>query len=117
MVRGVPLTLHAALEVAAAPAIMVAPFLFGFGEAAGVLTFALGAILLGHAIQIEAPRRTMSLSAHAAIDYALAAIATGAGLALMLAAGELVAGSLLVGVGAAQTALTAATRFSVPVRA
>ena len=79
MVRGVPLTLHTALEIVAAPAIMAAPFLLGFGQAAGVLTFALGAVLLGHAIQLEAPRRTLPLSAHAGIDYALAAAAAGAG--------------------------------------
>ena len=117
MVRGVPLTLHTALEVAAAPAIMAAPFLLGFEPAAGVLTFALGAVLLGHAIQLEAPRRTVPLSAHAGIDYALAAAAAGAGLALALAAGEPAAGSFLVGVGVALTALTASTRFSAPVRA
>jgi len=116
MARGIPLTIHTALEIVAAPAIMAAPFLLGFGTVAGVITFALGAILLGHAIQLEAPRRTIPLSAHAGLDFALAAVAIGAGIALALAA-EPGAGSFLVGVGAAQVALTAATRFSVPMRA
>lgn len=110
--RGIPITAHSALEVVAAPAIMVAPFLLGFGTAAAVLTFALGAVLLGHAVQLESPRRTVPLSAHAGLDYALATLAAVAGFAVGIATGEWGAGSFLVGVGAALACLAATTRFS-----
>lgn len=112
MKRGIPLSVHGALEVIAGPAIMVAPFLLGFGQVAAVATVALGALLLGHAIQLEGPRRTVPLSAHAGLDYALATVAVSAGLAIGIATGEWGAGSFLVAVGAAQVTLTASTRFS-----
>ena len=44
----------------------------------------------------------------------LAAVAAVAGLAIGVATGEWAQGIFLVGVGAAQVALTASTRFSVP---
>ena len=42
----------------AAPAIMAAPFLLGFGPAATVITVGLGALLLGLALQVEGPQRS-----------------------------------------------------------
>ena len=93
---------------------MAAPLLLGFGQAAGVIGFAIGAMLLGLAFQASGPRRTIPLSAHAGFDYMLAAVAAVAGLTSGLATGEWAQGIFLVGVGAAQVALTASTRFSVP---
>ena len=113
MGRAIPLTAHVALEVIAAPAIMAAPFVLGFGQAATIALVAIGAILLGHALQVEGPRRTIPLSAHAAFDYVLATAAVVSGLAVGLRTDEWVAASFLVGVGVAMVALTAATRFSV----
>ena len=115
--RGISFSAHSALEVAAAPAIMVVPFLLGFGQAAAVIAFALGVVLLGHALQIEGPRRVVSLSTHAGLDYVLAALAISAGLGIGVATGEWGAGAFLVGVGAAQGTLTAFTRFSAPLSA
>jgi hypothetical protein len=112
--RAIPLSLHGALEILAAPAIMVAPFLLDFGQAATVITVTLGALLLGLALQVEGPRRTVPLSAHAGFDYALAFAALIGGLAIGLSTDEWAAGVFLVGVGVAQVALTAATRFSAP---
>ena len=112
--RAIPLSIHGALEVIAAPAIMAAPFLLGFGEAATVVSIMLGAVLLGLAVQLEAPRRTVPLSAHASLDYTLAAVAAIAGLAIGIAAGEWTATAFLVGIGVAQVALTSSTRFSAP---
>ena len=112
--RTIPYPVHAAIETVAAPAIMAAPLLLGFGGAAAVATFAIGALLLGLAIQAAGPRRTIPVSAHAGLDYVLAAGAAIAGLAIGIATGEWAQGIFLVGVGAAQVALTASTRFSVP---
>jgi hypothetical protein len=109
-----PFTAHAAIQTVAAPAVMAAPFLLGFGQAAGVVAFVLGATLLGLALQAAGPRRSIPLSAYAGFEYVLAAFAILGGLVVGLAAAEWAAGIFLVGTGAALVALTAATRFSVP---
>ena len=112
--RSIPLAVHAAIEVFAAPAIMVAPFLLGFGQAATVVAVTIGALLLGLALQAEGPRRTVPLSAHAGFDYLLATTAIVSGVIVGIATGQALATVFLVGVGAAMMALTASTRFSVP---
>jgi hypothetical protein len=112
--RAIPLSAHAAIEMVAAPAIMAAPLLLGFGPTATVVGFAIGALLLGLALQAAGPRRTIPLSAHAGFDYVLAAVAGISGLAIGIATGEWAPGIFLVGVGVALVALTASTRFSVP---
>jgi hypothetical protein len=112
--RALSASVHGALEILAAPAIMAAPFLLDFGQAATVITVTLGALLLGLALQVEGPRRAVPPSAHAGFDYALAFVALIGGLAIGLATEEWAAGLFLVGVGVAQVALTAATRFTVP---
>ena len=112
--RAIPLSAHAAIEMVAAPAVIAAPFLLGFGEAATVVAFVIGALLLGFAVQAAGPGRTIPLSAHAGFDYALAAVAGISGLAVGIATGEWAQGIFLVGIGVALGALTASTRFSVP---
>ena len=112
--RAIPLSAHAAIEMVAAPAIIAAPWLLGFGSAATVVGFAIGAILLGLAVQAAGPGRTIPLSAHAGFDYMLAAVAGISGLAIGITTGEWAQGILLVGIGVALVALTASTRFSVP---
>ncbi len=113
--HSIPLSAHAVIETIAAPAIMAAPLVLGFGQGAALIAFAVGALLLGLAIQAAGPRRTIPLSAHAGFDYALATAAAIGGLMVGIATGEWAAASFLVGVGVAQVALTAATRFSAPV--
>jgi hypothetical protein len=98
----------------AAPAIMAAPLLLGFGQAATVVGFVIGALLLGLAVQAAGPARTIPLSAHAGFDYTLAAAAGISGLAIGIAGSEWAQGIFLAGVGVALVALTASTRFSVP---
>ncbi len=112
--RAIPLSAHAAIEMIAAPAVIAAPFVLGFGEAAAVVAFVIGALLLGFAVQAAGPGRTIPLSAHAGFDYVLAAFAGISGLAIGIATGEWAQGVFLVGVGVALVALTASTRFSVP---
>jgi hypothetical protein len=112
--RPIPLSIHGALEMIAAPAIMAAPFLLAFGTAATVITVALGALLMGLALQAEAPGRSVPVSAHAGFDYTLATVAALAGLAIGLFTDEWFAGIFLVGIGLAMVALTASTRFIAP---
>ena len=112
--RKVPVSIHGALEVIAAPAIMAAPFLLGFGRTATVLTVAFGAVLLGLALQLEGPQRSIPLSAHASFDYALATVAVIGGLAIGIFTNEWASASFLTGIGAALATLAAATRFTSP---
>jgi len=112
--RAIPLSAHAATEMVAAPAIIAAPLLLGFGPAASVIGFLIGAFLLGLAVQAAGPGRTIPLSAHAGFDYALATVAGFSGLAIGIATGEWAQGIFLVGIGVALASLTASTRFSVP---
>jgi hypothetical protein len=98
----------------AAPAIMVAPFLLDFGPAATIATVLVGALLLGLATQAESPQPSVPISAHAGFDYAIAALAVISGVVIGAVTGEWYAPIFLIGVGAAQVALTAVTRFSQP---
>ena len=109
--RTIPVTIHGALEVSLAPVIMAAPFVLGLGELATAVAIVIGAILLGSALSLVGERRTVPLSAHAGFDYTLAWIAVAGGL-LAGILGDVAGMSFLVGVGAAQALLTAATRFS-----
>ena len=112
--RAIPLSIHAGLESIAAPAIMVAPFLLGFGQAATVICVAIGVLLLGLALQIPGPTRSVPLAHHASFDYALAGFAAFSGLALGLITGAWESAVFLVGIGAALVAMTASTRFTAP---
>lgn len=114
MTRGIPFTAHGAIEVLAAPLVMAAPFVFEFGLAATVVSVTVGVLLLTVALQVEGPRRAVPVSAHATFDYAIAAIAISAGLAVAAATGAWAESVFLVGIGAAQVALTASTRFTAP---
>ena len=108
----IPLSAHGAIEVVAGPAIMIAPFALGFGTVASAICVAVGAILLGLSLQLEGPRRTIPLSAHASLEYALAVVAVAAGIGLAIAADAASEAAFLVGIGVAQAMLTATTRFS-----
>ncbi len=112
--RTIPLWLHAGVETFAAPAIMAAPFFFGFGPAASVVCVITGALLLGLALQVPGPARSVSISAHATYDYMLALFAIAGGVAVGLITGGWGATIFLVGIGVALAALTASTRFSLP---
>ena len=116
--RAISINVHAALEVAAAPLLIVAPFALGFGYLAGALSIALGIALIGLATSIygDTARGSLPLSAHAGLDYTLAAITIAVGV-LAGIAGDYVATVFLVGFGSAHLALTASTRFSRPLGA
>jgi hypothetical protein len=116
--RAIPIHVHAALEVAAAPLLIVAPFALGFGYVAGALSIALGVLLIGLAASVygDTSRGNVPLSAHAGLDYALAAATIGVGVIAGIA-GDYIATVFLVGFGSAHMALTASTRFSRPLGA
>ena len=108
----IPLSVHGAVEIFAAPAVMAAPFLLGFGPAPTALAVMIGVLLLGLALQADGPSRTLPLSAHEGFDYMLAMAAIVGGITVGLSTEEWNAGIFLVGVGIAQAMLTAMTRFS-----
>jgi hypothetical protein len=110
--RTISLPVHAGVETLAGPAIMAAPFVLDFGEGATVVSVLVGVLLLTLALQLPGPRRSISLSSHASFDYALATFAIVSGVALGFASGTWAPTAFLVGIGAAQVALTASTRFS-----
>jgi hypothetical protein len=116
--RAIPIDIHAALEVAAAPLLIVAPFVLGFGYVAGALSIALGIALIGLATSVygDASRGALPLSAHAGFDYTLAALTIAVGVVAGIA-GDFIATVFMVGFGSAHMALTASTRFSRPLGA
>ncbi|MGH2962290.1 MAG: hypothetical protein ACRDL3_08875 [Solirubrobacterales bacterium] len=110
--RYVPLSVHSGLETIAAPLIMAGPLLLGLDQAAIVAGFALGTLLLGLTLSLFSERRVVPLTTHAEFDYVLAFAAVVIGSAIGIATGDAAAMIFLVGVGVAQAALTASTRFS-----
>jgi hypothetical protein len=111
--RAIPLAAHGVFEILAAPALIIAPFLLGFGASAGAVSVLLGTMLMGLALSTHGEIRTISLSAHAAFDFMIGGFAILTGLALAFGSAPAVATVFLVGFGAAHMALTASTRFSV----
>jgi hypothetical protein len=115
--RAIPFGAHAVIETVAAAALMILPLLLGFDPGVALTAFVIGALLLGLGLQATGPQRAIPLSAQAGFEYALAGVAIVAGLAVGIATGLWAQGVFLVGVGVAQVALTASTRFSVPAAA
>src|SRR5918996_57286 len=111
--RAVPLAIHGVVEIFAAPVLIAAPFVLGFGAAAGAASIALGAMLMGLALATHGEQRTIPITAHAGFDYLIGILAIVTGLVLSFGEAPLVATAFLVGFGAAHMALTASTRFSV----
>lgn len=118
--RAIPIHVHGALEVLAAPLLLLAPFALGFSAAAGLVSFAIGAVLIGLAISIygeSGERGTLPLSAHAGFDYLLAGSTIALGLLVGFAAGDSVAGLFLLAFGSAHLGLIASTRYTRPMGA
>ena len=111
--RAIPLAIHGVVEVIAAPVLIAAPFVLGFGHAAGAASIALGAMLMWLALSTHGEHRTISLAAHAALDYLIGAVAVASAVALAVAGAPLVATAFLAGFGATHMLLTASTRFSI----
>ena len=113
----IPIDVHGALEVLAAPLLIVAPFVLGFGHVASAVSIALGAVLIGLAISIQDEHGPIPLRAHAELDYTIATVTIAAGIVLGITTGNPVVAAFMVGFGALHIALTASTRFSRPLGA
>ncbi len=112
--RGIPLHVHGALEVLAAPTLIVAPFLFGFGTIAGAVSIGIGAVLVGLALSIQNDQSQIPLRTHAELDYTIATVTIISGIVLGLVTGNPAVTIFMAGFGALHTALTAVTRFTRP---
>lgn len=114
--RNISIGAHGALEMLAAPLLIVAPFVLGFGYIAGAISIGLGVALIGLAGSIyggEGERPSLPLAAHAGLDHAIGVFTILVGAALLLA-GEAAPGIFMVGFGSAHLALSASTRYSRP---
>jgi hypothetical protein len=117
--RAIPVDVHGALEVLAAPLLLVAPFALGFPALAGMVSIAIGVLLLGLALSIYADggRGSLPLTAHAGFDYLLAGTLIAAGITVGAVTHDPAATIFMVGFGSAHLALTTSTRFSRPLGA
>jgi hypothetical protein len=117
MSRAISLSVHGAIEVLAAPLLVVAPFVLGFAPAAAAISIALGAVLLGLAVSIHDDSGAIPLSAHAELDYTIALTTLVSGIVLGIVTGNPVVTIFMVGFGSLHMLLTASTRFSRPLGA
>lgn len=105
----ISLPLHGALELPLGLLALVAPFALGFGLAGAVVSILIGVCIVGLALDATQPAQ---VSAHQAFDYGIAFAAVLIAVPLALT-GDAAAALLLAGVGIAQGALDAVTRYSV----
>jgi hypothetical protein len=110
--RRISLPTHGTIEMLAGIALMAAPFAFGFGALGTVAAIGLGVLLVGLALS---GADSLPLATHLAFDQVLGSAFVVAALGLALA-GDRAAGTVFLAAAALQFVLTAATRYSRPVR-
>lgn len=103
---------HNALVLATAPVMMIAPYVLTFNVGIGLITFFLGAALMGVALSGVRSDRMLPASAIAGFDWALGMSIFAIGIVAGLAGQSIFTTVFLVGFGAAHLALTASTRYS-----
>lgn len=106
--RPLSLPSHGAVELLFGVVAVAAPFALGFGAAGVVVSIVIGVLTIGMALDATQPR---VVAAHQGFDYGLAFGAVVVALPLALA-GEGPAALFLGGIGLAQLALNAGTRYS-----
>lgn len=114
MFRGwITYPVHAALEMAAAAALIAVPIAIGLPVAAIVTAGAIGALLFGLACSATGhdERGTLPVSAHAAYDAAVAFALIAAAIAFGVA-GQQAALAFLLAAGLFQLLLNVSTRYS-----
>jgi len=114
MFRGrVPYTLHAALELVTASALIGVPFAIGLSLDATVTAVVVGTLLFGLAVSATDAegRGTLPVSAHASYDAAVALVLVGAAIVFGIA-GDVPALVFLLAAGIAQLTLNGFTRYS-----
>ncbi|CAN5542272.1 hypothetical protein BH20ACT15_BH20ACT15_15260 [soil metagenome] len=115
--RAISIDVHAALELVAAPLLIVAPFALGFSIPTGILSIAFGVLLIGLATSAfggQTGRGTLPLTAHANFDYILGAATIVTGLLVGFAVGDYAAGLFLLAFGSAHLGLASSTRYTRP---
>ena len=114
MFRGtVPFTLHAALELVTATALIAVPFAIGLSLNATITAAVVGILLFGLAVSATATegRGTLPISAHQTYDAAVALVLVVAAIVFGLV-GEVPALVFLLAAGIAQLTLNGFTRYS-----
>jgi hypothetical protein len=114
MFRGrVSYTLHAALELITAVALLSVPFAIGLSLDATITAGVIGIVLFGLAVSATDSdgRGTLPVSAHATYDAAVALVLVGAAVVFGVA-GEVPALALLLAAGIAQLMLNGFTRYT-----
>ena len=114
MFRGrVPFSLHAALELVTATALIAVPFAIGLSVDATITAGVVGIVLFGLAVSAtdSEGRGTLPISAHAIYDAAVAFVLVGAAVVFGLL-GEVPALVFLLAAGIAQLTLNGFTRYS-----
>ena len=105
--------MHGTLELALGIAMMASPLALGFQTAGALVVLAIGALLVGLALEAASSEGSggISLGTHAAADSGLAVAMLGAGSALGVA-GDVTAFAFLAASGLIQLLLQANTRYS-----
>ena len=109
--RLISLPMHAAVEITCGLALMVAPFLLGFGAGPAVVSLGLGALLVGLALAAATEPAGLRVATHWAFDQATAIALLGAALTLAIA-DERTAAATLGAAGVVQLVLHLTTRYS-----
>src|SRR5688500_16875278 len=110
--RILPFDIHGAFEAALAPALMAAPFVFGFELPAAVACVTLGALILAVALVTHAGEQSLlPISTHAAFDVGFT-IAMALSSVVFALAGDLAAGVFLAGSALVLTLISSFTRYS-----
>ena len=108
--RTIPLDAQNALILATAPLMMVVPYLLTFSPGVGLLTFFVGALLMGGAL--ASSTRSIPVTTHAEFNWALGLGTVLIGIIAGIYGQPLATTIFLVGFGSAHLALTASTRYS-----
>lgn len=108
--RPIKIDAHNALVLATAPLLMVVPYVLTFDPGVGLISFFLGAALMGVALSGISPHRLPG-GAIAGFDLALGLTIFLVGIAAGLTGQPVITTIFLVGFGAAHLALTASTRY------
>jgi hypothetical protein len=110
--RLLPLDIHGALEAALAPALMAAPFVFGFGVSAAVVSVVLGVLILAVALATHAGEQSLlPISTHAAFDVCFSVALALASVVFALD-GDLAAGAVLAGAAVVLIVISSFTRYT-----
>ena len=109
----VSFSLHAALELVTATALIGVPFMIGLSLNATITAAVVGIVLFGLAVSAtdSEGRGTLPISAHAAYDAAVALVLVAAAIIFGLM-GEVPALAFLLAAGIAQLTLNGFTRYS-----